>query len=196
MSSDELETGAIAFVSDLSEFLTNQGQKTALIGAIALAVHGYVRGTEDWDCGVSTSNPQRLFKAIEEWLPADLSIEYRLPEAGDPLGGIASINGPGIPEIEIVNFTNPHALRNSPGPQAVKDAEYNENLGLAVVTPEHLFLLKLYAGSLRDLGDAAELVRNLSDREFDWALVTRLSEEHHLAGALAKVRAELEVDEQ
>lgn len=187
------EEPTLAFLASLRDFLLqNQQKKTALVGAIALAVHGYVRGTEDWDTGVSTFSPQELFEAIKAWLPDEYDLEYTLPDESDPLGGVATITGPDIEDVELVNFYNPHAPgRRTPGGTAIKEARYNEQLGIDVVTPEYLFILKLYSGSLRDLGDAAELVRCLPEDEFDWELVSELADTYGLRSVQARVEADL-----
>jgi hypothetical protein len=89
------------------------GFETALIGAAALAVHRFARGTEDIDLAVAV-NPQTQLVALERRLLASgLRTRLRLPDDDDPLGGVLTVwatqDSAGEPEdlVEVVNFLNP-----------------------------------------------------------------------------------------
>ena len=93
------------------------------MGAIALAVHGYVRGTEDWDFGVTSADPRTLFEGLGVWLQSahpDLNLTFTMPDHDDPLGGVATITGDEIPDVDIINFFNPLTGRPGPAGEAIE----------------------------------------------------------------------------
>ena len=63
------------------------GIKTALIGAAALAVHGYARGTEDIDLAASVRPLSQLDALARVLRVAWLGTELRYPDDDDRLGG-------------------------------------------------------------------------------------------------------------
>jgi hypothetical protein len=155
-----------------------------------MAVHGYVRATEDIDCAVVAGDPQSLFLAVEEWVPDGFSVAKEYADDADPLGGVASIEGPGIERIDLVNFFNPANPRKTPAARAIEHARPEPTMnGLRIATPEHLIALKLYAGSLADLGDAQRLAEVVE--EIDWPLVEALAEEFDLDEPLELLRQHL-----
>lgn len=138
------------------------GIPTALIGATALAVHGYVRGTADIDLATAV-DPFRELPRLQERLKAEgLFTELSLPDSEDILGGVLRVRARSEDDdlVEIVNFENPLRPSSNPGPQAVRAAQpIAESSALRCATLAHLIALKLFAGSRRDEADVVELLR-------------------------------------
>lgn len=87
--------------------LAAAGARTAVIGATAMAVHGYVRATQDIDLGTVGLSLDRL-RAVAQVLRAQgLDAEVREPDAADPLGGLIRITDPAGHQVDVVNFGNP-----------------------------------------------------------------------------------------
>lgn len=104
---------SLALAEQVAETARQLGFDSALIGAAALAVHRYTRGTEDIDLAVAV-DPDRDLVAIGNALVSrGLQTRIRLPDDEDPLGGIltvwASVDEDGQPAdvVEVVNFHNP-----------------------------------------------------------------------------------------
>ncbi len=145
----------------VARILEELGVASALIGAAALAAHGYPRSTADLDLGVATDPfstlPSALRRIVEE-----LRVEATLvtPDADDPLGGVLTVTGEGIEPIQVVNFVNPLGSRPNPGIEAISTAVDGLIHGtrLRVVDLPHLVALKLYAGGRKSTLDVLELL--------------------------------------
>lgn len=143
------------------------GFDTALIGAAALAVHRYTRGTEDIDLAAFV-DPHRQLSALERELSASgLHTCLRLPDDEDPLGGVLQVwefldeAGEPADVVEVVNFHNPGRIVSTPAPAAIARAMVLPDSPLRCVMIEDLIALKLYAGGLADHADiVALLARN------------------------------------
>lgn len=148
--------------------LTARGVPYALIGAGAMAVHGVVRATADLDLLVTDRAvlAPGAWKALED---AGVIVERRLGDDADPLAG-------------VVRFTDPSSAAavdlvvGRQGWQAAILARATPRLvgaeQIPVVAPPDLILLKLYAGSSRDLLDVEELL-DVGDRALLEAAVDR-----------------------
>jgi hypothetical protein len=140
------------------------GIETALIGAAALSVHGYTRGTQDLDLAVLI-DPHTQLRALRNALEASgLNCELRLPDDEDPLAGMlvirhADANDPERADIvEVVNFRHAHRASRSPAQGAIVRAEPVPGTSLRCVTIEDLVAFKLYAGGWSDLADIQQLL--------------------------------------
>lgn len=157
----------LALAEQVAEAAKRIGFDTALIGAAALAVHGYTRGTEDIDLAVVV-DPHTQLAELEQMLThAGLQTCLRLPDDEDPLGGVlvvwASVDDAGEPAdvVEVVNFYNPGRIVSTPAPAAIARSLRLPNSPLRCVMIEDLVALKLYAGGLADHADIIQLlVRN------------------------------------
>ena len=135
-----------------------------MIGAAALAVHRYTRGTEDIDLAVAV-DPGAQLGALQQALhSAGLNTQLRLPDDDDPLGGVLVVwrsqadDGEPVDVVEVVNFHNPWRSTPTPGPAAIVRAQPLPGSVLRCVTLEDLVALKLYAGGLSDLADIEQLL--------------------------------------
>ena len=139
--------------------IREHGPDAVVIGALALAVHGYPRATEDLDLAVAT--PLSTLRQIAQTLRnRGYEVELREPDAQDPLGGVLDVRGPGADLVQVVNFDN------APGggfPRLVADAlaasePLDASTPLRVVDPYHLIAFKLYAGGPKSSLDILELL--------------------------------------
>jgi len=149
----------------VATILESQHVQAVVIGAIALAVHGYPRTTVDLDLAVAMAPPSLPGLADglrrEGWL-----VEVNLPDAQDPLGGVINIRAPGAYLVQIVNFDNspadgfPRLVR-----EAVLTASPLEPDGtLRVVDLPLLVAFKLYAGGSKSRSDICELLDRHPDQ--------------------------------
>ena len=143
------------------------GIETALIGAAALAVHHYLRASEDVDLAsyVELADLHALQQRLEAM---QLHTELRTPDEDDPLGGVLEIwedadeDGDPIDAIEIVNFANPYRPGSSSAAvDAIRNAQPIDAASpLRCVQLPDLIALKLYSDSLRDKADVVELLKH------------------------------------
>ncbi len=154
----------------VAEAARSLGFESALIGAAALAVHRYTRGTEDIDLAVSV-DPQRHLPELQRHLSAQsLVTELRMPDDDDPLGGLLSVRDEsdgGSEIVDVVNFFNPWHSGRSPARDAIARAQPLPGTSLRCVTIEDLVALKLYAGGLQDHADIVQLLARNPDVDTD-----------------------------
>lgn len=188
----EREARTLQVAEEISRLLQDQGHPSAIVGAIALAVHNYVRATRDIDLGVSIYEPQIAFRVLEAALPVGYQMKTRYADYEDDLGGVATITGPDILPIQIVNFTNSKRLRKSPGSAGVREATLlvDEAGDLKVVSLPYLIAMKLEAGALKDKADVVELLR--ANPEAPEAEIRAVCAEFRLENQLDEILGEVE----
>lgn len=157
-------TAILRLAERVAEAARALGFESALIGAAALAVHRYTRGTEDVDLAVAI-DPDRHLRALGRNLAAQgLVTQIRMPNDDDPLGGLLSVREEDRDEntagevVEVVNFHNPWRPARSPARDAIARAQPLPGTSLRCVTIEDLVALKLYAGGLQDHADIVQLL--------------------------------------
>jgi hypothetical protein len=128
----------------LAEELRRGGVEWCLIGAAALATHGYARTTDDID--LLTLDGRVL--SADFW--GSSPVRIRRGDFDDPLVG--SVVWPAEPQHDVV-VGKGHAAR-----EALSTAPFNQRLGCRVATALALVLLKLEAGGAQDLYDVVALV--------------------------------------
>lgn len=126
--------------------LERGGVRCCLIGAVAMAIHGYARATSDVD--LLTIDPRVLAPGF--W-PADAGVELHLGDDEDPLAGV--VRKRGLIEHDLI-VGRGYAAR-----YAIETASAVPGAPVPVATPLALVLLKLVAGAARDRLDVLELVR-------------------------------------
>jgi hypothetical protein len=172
--------------------LESKGVPSAVIGAMALAVHGYVRATRDFDLATHTHPFVQLREVERALLEAGLAAEMRDPDADDPLGGVVEVTGRGFKPIQIVNFLNPLSGQSTQLGREAIDESLAGLVGesrLRVVTLPHLVALKLYAGGARSRNDVIELLER--NQPVDLEKIRAVCARHGLAADLEKVIADL-----
>jgi hypothetical protein len=75
--------GMIRSAEEVAGVLEPRGVGAVVIGAVALAAHGYVRFTEDLDLGVNT-DLGTLKRVAEALRTAGFHVEFRQPDGQDP----------------------------------------------------------------------------------------------------------------
>lgn len=158
------EERTLALAAEIVNDLAARGIPSAVIGAIAVAVMGYPRGTEDLDLAVCADlNSLRTFtRQLED----RYSITFGEPDADDPLGGVITIEASDADPIQIVNYANPYKPGSGAlAAEAVSTATPRLLRGLAVVDLAHLIALKLYAGGPKSVLDVTELLARNPDAD-------------------------------
>jgi hypothetical protein len=145
----------------VATILDELGVPSALIGAAALAAHGYPRATVDIDLAVAT-DPFTTLEAARRRIAGEPGVEATLttPDSDDPLGGMLTVTGEDFDPVQVVNFLNPLSRRPNPGSEAVRTATAGpvDETPLRLVTLPHLIALKLYAGGYKSKLDVLELL--------------------------------------
>jgi hypothetical protein len=170
---------------------------TALIGGIALAVHGYERGTDDIDLASVVDPYVDLVRFRDALAQEGLRTQLTHPDEEDPLGGVLRVwinedeDGEPIEPVEVVNLNNPHRALRLPGRELLRQAiELPEVPDLRCVSLPHLIVLKLYAGSLPDLADAASVLAKNPDADLEE--IRAVCKRYRLHTVDALVEAELD----
>jgi Nucleotidyl transferase of unknown function (DUF2204) len=133
------------------EQLRIQGVPCAVIGGVAMAVHGIARATIDLD--IFVVSPTVLDESRWRDLGADVVVHVSKGDASDPLAGVVRLlSGGAIVDIVVGSSRWMH--------DAVSRAIEREVGGerLPVVDAADLVLLKLYAGGPQDLVDVRLLL--------------------------------------
>jgi hypothetical protein len=169
---DERQQARLQRAEHIAEVASELGIPTALIGSAALAVHGYVRATEDLDMG-SHTDLESLRELQRRLDTLKMHTELRTPDADD-LGGVLAIwedvdeEGAPVDTIEIVNFANPFRPGlTTPARDAVQNAQAVEGSPLRCVQLPDLIALKLYAGRTRDKADVIDVLVRNPDTDLD-----------------------------
>jgi hypothetical protein len=126
----------------------------ALIGGYAVAAWGEERATRDIDL-LCLSDSQELIKALKE---DRLPFEHRIGDWDDPISEVIQLDmgDMGNPfEIDIL-----FGIKNAPIDLFKRIRKLHvENSIIPVASPEDMVLLKLLAGSARDLEDAKSILQ-------------------------------------
>lgn len=139
-------------ISLVSRSLARENVSFAVVGAAALAVHGYARATSDLDLLTTDSRVLRL-----DWstvLPEPVHADVRIGDADDPLAGVITFDAKGADEVDLI------IGRWRWQTAAVQRARASQVRGveLPVVGLSDLVVLKLDAGGILDLRDIDSLV--------------------------------------
>ncbi len=152
----------------ISSWIEEDGARVAVIGAVAMACHGYIRATRDLDLGTELDPFVQMRDLASRCEAEGWTAELRLPDAEDPLGGVLDVTGPGFDLVQIVNFHNPLRDVPNPGALALDGAIRFPTLpGLRVARVEELVLLKLYAGGRKSELDVLELLEAQPELDLD-----------------------------
>jgi hypothetical protein len=154
----------IQAAEQIAGILESRGVGSVVIGAVAMAAHGYVRFTHDLDLGVNT-DLSTLRSAARELQGAGFAVVLRDPDGQDPLGGVVDVRGPfGL--VQIVNYGGrfPAVID---GGLAAADTVIRAGSRLRIVPLPHLVALKLYAGGTKSRADIVELLAHNPDADMD-----------------------------
>jgi len=152
----------IRAAEEVTGILESRSVGAVVIGAVALAAHGYVRFTEDLDLGVNT-DLATLNQVATALRTAGFEVELREPDGQDPLGGVVDVRGPfGL--VQIVNYGGrfPAVIDAA---LATADTVIRAGSRLRIVPLPHLVALKLYAGGTKSRADIVELLSRNPDAD-------------------------------
>ena len=125
----------------------------AVIGAVAMAVHGVIRSTLDID--LLTLDARCL--ASEFWTPLDpfgISTQVRRGDDDDPLAGVVRMRATSGPSVDLVvgrAAWQHHVLERARETPV-------EGVSVPVASRVDVILLKLYAGGPQDAWDVEQLL--------------------------------------
>lgn len=144
--------------AEVAALLAAHGARCAVIGAVALAVRGYPRATEDLDLATVVRSLGELSALADALRQRGYEVHLALPDAEDPLGGVITVIAPDADPVQVVNYFNPWNGWALVGKEAIESAEPDALPPLAVVDVPHLVALKLYAGGRKSSLDVLELL--------------------------------------
>jgi len=184
---------ALELAGEVSAALDERGTRSLVIGAIALAAHGYVRGTEDVDLAIAVDPKEleALGAALQRRIPGT-AVSIEMPTVDDPLGGVIDLRQAGSGDaalVQIVNFDNAPA---GGFPALVREArsepfQFPGGTTGSLASIEDLVFFKLYAGGTRSRADVEEL---LVRRQVDLTRLWALAERYRMQGELRAVLGE------
>lgn len=174
----------------IANSLRESGTRSAVIGAIALAFHGYARATQDVDIATHV-DPRTVLRDIQRSLKQQgYTTRLIFPDPDDPLGGVLTVTGDDFDAVQVVNFYNPWALSGNPGESSIHTAvACIPGYDLPVVDVPHLVALKLYAGGPRNRSDVLELLER--NRDIDRSEIRRVCEQFSLTADLDEMLEDL-----
>jgi hypothetical protein len=152
------EEKTLAVAIEVAREIESLGAPCAVIGAVALAVHGYPRATADLDVATLLPTEAQLSELADALRMRGYVVEVATPDAQDPLGGVVTVVAPEADPVQVINYFNPWNGW-APAGKAALDTAMPDVLGpLAVVDLPHLIALKLYAGGRKSELDVLELL--------------------------------------
>ena len=183
---DDRTDRSLSVAQTITAYLRDNGCESAVIGAIALAFHGYVRATQDVDLATHV-DPRTVLRELARLMQRQgYSAQLILPDAEDPLGGVLNVTGEDFDAVQVVNFYNPWTASNNPGESTIRAAAgCIPGYDLLVADVPHLVALKLYAGGPRNRSDILELLERNQDA--DRREIRRLCEQFDLGAELDAV---------
>jgi hypothetical protein len=194
-----LDPGAmLALAERVTRAARTLGIDTALIGAAALAVHRYTRGTEDIDLATAVDPGTQLAALAQNLAETGLRTQLRLPDDDDPLAGVLVVweledeDGELVDMVEVINFFDPTRILPNPARAAIARAVEVPGTVLRCVTIPDLIALKLYAGGSGDLADIVQLLARNADVDLDAVCsIARPYDEHNRLDALVAEAAQI-----
>jgi hypothetical protein len=151
---------ALTLAREVEEHFRAANEPLLLIGATALAAHGYPRHTEDIDFAVAMP-PRDLERLADTLRSSERTVAYSAPDPSDPLGGVVTVSARDCLPVQVVNFDNPPAggfpalVRDSLERSSARDPQGTPG---RLPTPEDLILFKVYAGGPKSELDILEFL--------------------------------------
>lgn len=154
----------------IGKVLDEAGAKWAVIGAMAVAYHGWVRASLDADALLSLRGSTLDIDQLAERLRSKgFQAEARMGDPGDPLGFVLRIADEAGNQADLIG-----------GIRKLESAFWNrvieeswEGMHLRIASAEDLIALKLFAGGPKDLEDAEGVLR-VQAGKLDLELVRKL----------------------
>ena len=187
---DDRTGRTLSVAETVAKTLREAGTRSAVIGAIALAFHGYARATQDVDIATHV-DPRTVLRDIEQSLQQHgYTTRLIFPDADDPLGGVLTVTGDNFDAVQVVNFYNPWAASSNPGRSSIQTAAARiPGYDLHVADVPHLIALKLYAGGPRNRSDVLELIER--NRDVDHGVIRRVCGQFDLTADIDELLGEV-----
>ncbi len=155
---------------EVVEVLSRRNIPYAVIGAFAVSFYGYLRASLDADLVISSTVGDGALKDLTDaFVAAGLQVEHRRGDAEDPIRNVIQVTDAYANQVDILQGIG---RMDEKAFERVWITSF-ENQPLAMISPEDLLAMKLYAGSPKDLADVKALLRPLKDR-LDLSLLGRL----------------------
>lgn len=123
------------------DLLAANNVESAVIGSVALAVHGYVRATRDLDLGVAILSVRDLRRGADALRASGCEVDVIEPAPDDDLGGVVTVAGPDFDPIQIVNLRAPDGRHAKLAKDAVSSAKRMPGIALPVPSVDRDFRL-------------------------------------------------------
>lgn len=148
-------------LGDVSRLLDERGIGHTVIGAMALAVHGVVRASDDID--ILVTDPRSLDPRTWTTLAEQgIDVEIRRGDSDDPLAGVVRL-GKILPHIDVI--VGRYAWQSAIIDRSPELSVLGANVRVA--TAPDVVLLKLYAGGPQDAWDILQLLDAVPGIEAD-----------------------------
>jgi hypothetical protein len=168
----------VILLDEVAETLDAAGTPFALIGAAALAVHGVVRSTFNYD--LLTTSTQVLDTAFWSGIDRIVLVDGRAGDEDDPFAAVVRLSAAGERDVDLM-IGRPGWL----------DGVIARRIGIPLVgrdipsvTAGDLILLKLYAGGTQDRWDIEQLLAAMPDAKLREDVESRLSDLPQYSGVL------------
>ena len=169
------------------ELLAANEVDSAIIGSIALAVHGYVRATRDLDLGVAVLTFGMLQRIADSLRKDGFEVHVGEPAPDDDLGGVVTVAGADFDPVQIVNLRAPGGRHEKLARDAIASAQLVRELRLPVVDVPHLVALNLVAGARKDEVDVLALLE--ANPEIPLGAVVEVCKRHRLGSRFEELLA-------
>jgi hypothetical protein len=173
----------VEVAAEVARALARDGIDAAAIGAVALAVHGFVRPTRGLDLGVRVPESVTVEALAAAVRRPGVSAEATPPASGDDRG-VVSIRGDGFDLVQVVRFADPPHGRESLAGEALEIAVVLDTFPFRVVDLPHLVALKLATAAERDELDVVDLLAARPDA--DLRAIRELCERHGVGAGLER----------
>ena len=158
-------------LSRIGSILDEAGADWAVIGAMAVAYHGWVRASLDADALISLKKSSLDIDQLGERLRKEgWNVEVRMGEPGDPLGFVVRIRDSHGNQADLIGGIR----KLDPGFFDRIQREEWDGAALKFASTEDLLALKFYAGGPKDLEDAEGILK-VRAGSMDHSLVSGLS---------------------
>ena len=147
-------------LAPLDEVFRQEQIKYAVIGGYAVAVWGEVRATRDIDLLCRAADLGLLVEALAK---TRMRFERRAGDLDDPVSEVVKIDMTSQEGAYVIDVLA--GIRGAPGGIVERARQVAlEGLVVPVASPEDTVLLKLLAGSRRDVDDAVGIIRMQAGR--------------------------------
>lgn len=169
-------------LAQVGRILNAEGVRWAVIGALAVAYHGWIRASLDADALITLRDAKGNLDALVGKLrERGWQVESRMGDEDDPLGFVVRIVDASGNQVDLIGGIR----RLDPDFFARSIEDDSEGMALRISSPEDLIALKIFAGGPKDMEDARGLVDMLGtslDKDLVLTLCRRFGTEEEARG--------------